>query len=72
MGIEHGYKEEEKLVFRCPVCEHLSMQKGGSEDTCYGIYAGLSGEYFVCANPTCNVDRIYGDNCVLMLDKNKC
>ena len=67
MGIEHSFKESEVLVRRCPKCEHLSTECVRDEEPYVSFYAGLSGEYFVCKNPECDVDRIYSDDCVVNL-----
>ena len=67
MGIEHRYKEEEKLVFRCPCCGHLSTTKNGEDSAGLGMQFNISGEYFLCCNPKCEVERIYDSNCVTVL-----
>lgn len=66
MGVEHSFKDEDgPQVMRCPKCEVISVVKAGEKDSGFGIYAGLSGEYFICQNPKCEVERIYGSNCVV-------
>jgi hypothetical protein len=66
MGVEHSFKDEEgPQVMRCPSCEVVSVMKAGEEGTGYGLYAGISGEYFICQNPKCDVERIYNTNCVI-------
>lgn len=69
MGVEHSFKDEPEESRRCPVCEHVSVLKAGESSTAYGLYAGLSGEYFYCQNPKCSVERIYADNCVMVSGK---
>jgi hypothetical protein len=66
MGVEHSFKDEDgPQVMRCPKCEVISVVKAGEKDRGFGFYAGLSGEYFICQNPECDVERIYGSNCVV-------
>jgi len=66
MGVEYSFKDEEgPQVMRCPKCEVISVVKAGEKDSGLGFYAGLSGEYFICQNPGCEVERIYGSNCVV-------
>lgn len=58
MGIEHSLKEESEHSRRCPWCKHvstLSNQDGNDF-------------YFYCQNPKCSVERIYGDNAVMVTD----
>lgn len=69
MGVEHSFKDEDKDTQRCPSCGHVSTLKAGEKTTAYGLYAGISGEYFYCQNPKCSVERIYGDNCVMVSGK---
>lgn len=69
MGVEHSFKDEDKDTQRCPACGHVSTLKAGEPTTVYGFYAGISGEYFYCQNPKCDVERIYGDNCVMVSGK---
>ena len=66
MGVEHSCKDEDgPQVMRCPKCEVISVVKAGEEAVDFGMYAGLSGEYFLCQNPKCEVERIYNTNCVI-------
>lgn len=66
MGIDHSFKDESSDTKRCPICHHVSTLKGGSDENTYGIFNGPSGEYFYCQNPNCKVERIYGDNAVMV------
>lgn len=67
MGIEHRLKEEGDNTCRCPKCKHVSTVKVGENDAPYvSLYAGHEGPYFVCQNPKCDVERIYGDNAVMV------
>lgn len=56
-----------KNVMRCPRCQWVSVTK--VEDTV--LYIGLSlapmGDHFICTNPACRVERIYGENSVLLV-----
>jgi hypothetical protein len=66
MGVEHSFKDEDgPQVMRCPKCEVISVVKAGEDTFCFGLYAGLTGKYFICQNPKCEVERIYGSNCVV-------
>ena len=66
MGVEHSFKDEDgPEVMRCPKCEVISVIKTGEEVPSHGLFIGLSGEYFVCQNLKCDVERIYGSNCVV-------
>jgi hypothetical protein len=66
MGIEHRYKDEsEELVMRCPKCEVISVAKEEFPQEYVSLFAGHHGNYFICQNPKCNVERIYGENCVI-------
>ena len=54
-------------VFRCPKCQHLTTVKVPDDDTPYvSLFAGPVGPYFVCQNPKCDVERIYGTNAVMV------
>ena len=61
-----GESLENNETRRCPVCEHVSTVKVGDDGPYVSFFAGLSGEYFVCQNPRCSVERIYGDNAVMV------
>ena len=56
MGVEHSIKEEPVDSMRCPYCHHLSTLS--CEDG--------KDKYWYCRNPRCNVERIYGDNAVMV------
>lgn len=65
--MEHSFKDEEGLeVMRCPKCEYLTMDKVEANTPYFSYFAGLSGEYFVCKNPKCDVERIYGENAIVL------
>lgn len=56
MGIEHSVKDEIEHSRRCPWCKHVSVaytEEGRDR-------------YFYCQNPRCDVERIYGDNAVMV------
>lgn len=56
MGIEHRMKDEAEQSRRCPWCMHVSV-------TC--VEDGRD-KYFYCQNPLCDVERIYGENAVMV------
>lgn len=51
-----GSELEKPTTRRCPICEYVSMTM---------IEDGRD-FYFLCKNFECNVDRIYGDNAVML------
>ena len=60
-------KVTESNVYRCPKCEHVTTVKVACEEVPYvSLFAGAVGPYFVCQNPRCNVERIYGTNAVMV------
>lgn len=60
-------KVRESNVYRCPKCEHVTTVKVACEEVPYvSLFAGAVGPYFVCQNPRCNVERIYGTNAVMV------
>jgi hypothetical protein len=74
--ISFGFKEhEEDLVetntMRCPACEHVSVTKIIDDSPHLGIMFQPDGDYFVCLNPKCGVERIYGENAILMRSGNE-
>lgn len=66
MGVEHSFKDEPEHTRRCPCCGHVSMLKAGVDDASCGMQFNITGEYFYCQNPKCNVERIYADNAVMV------
>ena len=65
MGIEHSFKESDEEVMRCPGCEHISTLKVSDDSPYISHFAGDRGIYFVCQNPSCNVERIYSSEIVM-------
>jgi hypothetical protein len=60
MGIEHRMKDETDHTRRCPMCKHVStVSTQDGRDY-----------YFYCQNPACSVERIYGDNAVMVSGHN--
>jgi hypothetical protein len=53
-------------TLRCPKCGWVSVTKTIDESLHLGIMFHPCGDYFVCTNPKCGVDRIYGENAILM------
>lgn len=66
MGVEHSFKDEPEETKRCPGCGHVSTLKAGEDTPSFGIHFSITGEYFYCQNPKCDVERIYGDNAVMV------
>lgn len=67
MGIEHSFKDEPRDTMRCPGCGHVSTVKVEDTVPYIGLSDGMpSGDYFICQNPACFVERIYGENCVMV------
>jgi hypothetical protein len=62
-------KEESRENQRCPCCGHVSTLRAGEPSFAYGVVSGVTGEYFYCQNPKCNVERIYDDNVVMVSGK---
>lgn len=60
MNIDH------KQVKRCPKCGWLSVTKIVDDSPHFGIIFQPSGDYFVCANMKCDVERMYGENAILI------
>ena len=57
----------ESEVYRCPKGEHVTTVKVACEEVPYvSLFAGAVGPYFVCQNPRCDVERIYGTNAVMV------
>lgn len=66
MGVEHSFKDEPRDVMRCPSCGHVSTLRVEDNRQYIGISFGdPCGDYFLCQNPKCDVERIYGENCVM-------
>ena len=66
MGVEHSFKDELEETKRCPACGHVSTLKAGEDVPSLGMQFSVTGEYFYCQNPKCSVERIYGDNAVMV------
>ena len=66
MGVEHSFKDELIESKRCPCCGHVSTLKAGEDTPSLGMQFSITGEYFYCQNPNCDVERIYGDNAVMV------
>jgi hypothetical protein len=66
MGVEHSFKDEDgPQVMRCPKCEVISTEFIEENTPYFSMSAGYTGNYFVCQNPKCEVERIYNSNCVV-------
>lgn len=56
----------ESEVCRCPKCDHVTTVKVEDETPYVSLGAGPTGPYFVCQNPRCDVERIYGTKAVMV------
>lgn len=56
---------------RCPVCGWVSITKIEGSALYQGLSNEASGSCFFCKNPSCNVDRIFGDNAVTLIERIK-
>jgi len=68
MGVEHSFRDDKESQ-RCPSCGHVSTLKAGKDTPSLGMQFSITGEYFYCQNPNCDVERIYGDNAVMVSGK---
>lgn len=53
-------------VKRCPKCQWLSVTKVTSDAPYVSLMFQPTDNYFVCTNIKCDVERIYGENAILM------
>lgn len=56
-------------TMRCPKCQWVSITKVSDLKTPMGICMEPTGDHFVCTNPACQVERIYGENGVYIVTK---
>lgn len=56
-----------KNTMRCPRCDWVSVTKVEDTVLYIGLAMGPMGDHFVCTNPACRVERIYGENGVLLV-----
>jgi hypothetical protein len=61
----------DKYVMRCPRCQWVSVTKVAGTVLYIGLSMEPMGDHFVCTNPACNVERIYGENGVVLLKEKK-
>lgn len=57
----------DKNVMRCPKCDWVSVTKVEETYLYIGLAVQAVGDSFICTNPKCNVEKIYGTNGVLLL-----
>lgn len=57
-----------KEIERCPKCGWLSVTKVMSATPYISSMLQPSDNYFVCTNMKCDVERIYGENAILIKD----
>lgn len=55
-----------KEIERCPKCGWLSVTKVVSDTPYISLIFQPTDNYFVCTNMKCDVERIYGENAILM------
>jgi hypothetical protein len=58
------FNEAEKNTQRCPKCGWLSVVKIVDDTVHVGLMFGVVATHWLCNNPKCTVERIYGDNCI--------
>jgi len=54
----------DKNTQRCPKCGWVSITKVTDDTVHIGLMFAVTGTHWVCKNPRCSVERIYGDNCI--------
>lgn len=57
----------DKNTMRCPRCQWVSVTKVTDTVLYIGLATGPMGDHFVCTNPACRVERIYGENGVVLV-----
>jgi hypothetical protein len=57
----------DKNVMRCPRCQWISVTKVTDTVLYLGLAIGPTGDHFICTNPQCKVERIYGENGVALV-----
>jgi hypothetical protein len=53
-------------TLRCPRCGWVSITKVLNDSPHIGLMFDLCSDYFACTNPACGVERIYGENAIIM------
>ena len=51
-----------KNTLRCPKCGWVSTTKVMDTTRYIGLCMEPMGDHFICTNPACQVERIYGEN----------
>jgi hypothetical protein len=64
--MDSDFKEGHKNLMRCPKCGWVSVTKVIDAAPFIGLMMHPTGDYFACTNPKCGVERIYGENAILM------
>lgn len=59
----------DKNTMRCPVCNWVSITKIVDATRHIGLCMEPMGDHFLCTNPACQAERIYGENGVTLLKK---
>jgi hypothetical protein len=57
-------------TMRCPKCEWVSATKVLDDTPYIGLMFHPCGDYFICTNPACGVERIYGENAIIIRNGN--
>ena len=58
-------------TMRCPKCGWVSVTKIADSTPFIGLMMHPIGDHFLCTNPQCGVERIYGENCVIIREGKK-
>lgn len=53
---------KDKTTIRCPKCDWVSVTKVIDATHYIGLCMEPMGDHFLCTNPKCGVERIYGEN----------
>lgn len=56
-----------KNTMRCPRCNWVSITKVADTTRYIGLCMEPMGDHFLCTNPKCGVERIYGENGVFFI-----
>lgn len=57
----------DKNTMRCPICGWVSITKVIDTTRYIGLCIEPMGDHFICTNPKCQVERIYGENGVFLV-----
>jgi len=54
-------------TMRCPMCGWVSVTKMVFDAPHIGLMFNAIGDHFICTNLQCKVERIFGDNAVMLM-----